>query len=126
MSNWRYYNPNPADLKVGDCTVRAICAVTGLDWSSVHWMLCRTARDMADMPSANRVVSEVLRRLGFSRAELIDQCPNCYTVADFAEDHPDGTFVLFPQEHAVAVIDGKYWDAWDSGDTVPTYYFRRF
>lgn len=53
---------------------------------------------------------------------MIDQCPECYTVRDFAEDHPKGLYVLGPPNHAVAVIDGDYWDSWNSGSTVPSYY----
>ena len=125
MSNWRYFNPNPLGLKVGDCTVRALCAVTGQSWDAVHEKLCNLSREIGDMPSANRVVGEMLRRYGFNRMELIDQCPDCYTVADFAADHPEGTYVLFPQEHAVAVINSEWWDSWNSGDTVPIIYYER-
>lgn len=122
---WREFNPNPAGLHVGDCTVRAICAVTGLDWYTVHDELCGLSRDMADMPSADRVWWELLRRYGFERRRMIDRCPDCYTVADFAADHPEGIYILGPHEHAVAVIFGDWLDSWDSGATVPTFYFRR-
>lgn len=122
---WMKWNPNPQGLMVGDCTVRAICAVTGQDWTTVHRDLCELARDMADMPSSDRVWWEMLRDLGFSRQKLIDQCPDCYTVGDFAADHPRGIYVLGPHEHAVSVIDGDAWDSWNSLRTVPTYYFKR-
>jgi hypothetical protein len=122
---WRQYNPNPQGLIVGDCTVRAICAVTGRDWSNVHRDLCALARKMADMPSSDRVWWEFLRLNGFRRHKMIDRCPDCYTVADFAADHPRGIYVLGPHEHAVALIDGDWWDSWDSGNTVPTYFLRR-
>lgn len=56
---------------------------------------------------------------------MLDQCPDCYTVKDFAYDHPHGLYVLGPHEHAVSILDGDWWDSWDSGLTVPTYYFRR-
>lgn len=123
---WRPFNPNPQGLLVGDCTVRAICAATGLDWYAAHDALCALSRDMADMPSADRVWWELLRLKGFDKQHLIDQCPACYTVADFAADHPRGIYVLGPKEHAVAIIGGDWWDTWDSGQTVPGYYFRRF
>lgn len=110
---------------VGDCTVRAICAVTGRKWTDVHRELCDLAMLMADMPSSDRVWWEMLRLNGFTRRQMIDRCPDCYTVEDFAEDHPRGIYVLGPHEHAVAVIDGDWWDSWDSGQTVPTYFFRR-
>lgn len=122
---WRQYNPNPQGLIVGDCTVRAICAVTERDWSNVHRDLCALARKMADMPSSDRVWWEFLRLNGFHHHKMIDRCPDCYTVADFAADHPRGIYVLGPHEHAVALIDGDWWDSWDSGNTVPTYFLRR-
>lgn len=122
---WRYYQPNPLRLNVGDCTVRSICAVTGEDWYTVHKALCDLSRSMGDMPSADRVWWELLKRCGFTQKRMIDRCPDCYTVEDFCRDHPGGVYVLGPHEHAVAVIDGCYWDSWDSGTTVPTYYFTR-
>lgn len=122
---WRRFNPNPQGLLVGDCTVRSICAVTGLPWRTIHRQQCNLSEDMADMPSADRVWWELLRRYGFTRQTVINQCPECFTVADFAAANPRGVFVLGPKEHAVAVINGDWWDTWDSGLTVPTYYFRR-
>ena len=122
---WHFYQPNPLQLRVGDCTVRAICAVTGLSWYIVHLAQSVLSSIMADMPSSDRVWWKLLNMLGFDRVQMIDQCPDCYTVADFAHDHPEGKFVLGPLEHAVAVIDGRWYDTWDSGNTVPLYYFER-
>lgn len=122
---WRYYNPNPLSLHVGDCTVRAICAVTGLSWRIVHLAQCVLASQKADMPSSDRVWWSLLSLFGYDQVYLIDQCPDCYTVADFARDHPKGKYVLGPMEHAVAVIDGNWWDTWDSGKTTVYYYFER-
>lgn len=122
---WIPYNPNPLGLKVGDCTVRAICAATNASWDDVHKALCDLSRDMADMPSADRCWWALLEELGFTRKRMIDRCPECYTVKDFCRDHPRGTYILGPYEHAVCVIDGNYLDSWDSGETIPTYYFTR-
>lgn len=122
---WKKYNPNPLNISVGDCTVRAICAATNSRWDDVHKALCDLARDMADMPSADRVWWELLREIGFTRKKVIDRCPDCYTVKDFCRDHPVGVYILGPHEHAVCAINGDYYDSWDSGETVPTYYFSR-
>lgn len=122
---WIPFNPNPLGINTVDCTVRAICAVTGKSWDEIFREQCELAWEMADMPSADRVWQELLRRYGFTKKRLINICPDCFTVADFAEDHPTGEFVLGPHEHAVAVISGDYYDAWDSGLTIPTYYLRR-
>ena len=64
-----------------------------------------------------------MRAIGFRQIHILNRCPDCFTVKDFAEANPHGVYVLGPHEHAVAVIDGDWWDSWDSGDTVPTYYF---
>lgn len=122
---WIQYNPNPLKLKVGDCTVRAICAATNGTWDDVHKALCDLSREMADMPSADRVWWELLRQIGFTRQKLLDTCPECYTVKDFCKDHPSGIFIVGPHEHAVCCIDGNYYDSWDSGLTTPTYYFMK-
>lgn len=121
---YRPFNPNPLGLQVGDCTVRALSAVTGRSWYETYDRLCDRGRRLANMPSADAVWSEELRRLGFQLKPLPDRCPACYTVADFAEDHPRGIYVLAPQEHAVAIIDGNYWDSYDSGRSVPKLYFE--
>lgn len=43
---------------------------------------------------------------------------------DFCEDFPDGTYLLALQSHVVAVIDGNYYDSFDSGHEVPLYYWE--
>lgn len=78
---------------------------------------------MHDMPSANRVWKRFLREHGFTRTEIANSCPDCYTVRDFCEDHPEGIFILSTGTHVIAVENGDYWDAWDSGNTVPTEYW---
>lgn len=122
---WKYFNNNPFKLNVGDCTVRAICAATGMDWYTAHKALCDLSADLGDMPSADRVFRALLEQMGFSKIRIIDRCPDCFTVSDFAKAHPRGVYILGPHEHVVTVIDGDWWDSWDSGNTVPTYYFRR-
>ncbi len=122
---WKYFNNNPFKLNVGDCTVRAICAATGMDWYTAHKALCDLSADMGDMPSADRVFRDLLEQMGFSKIRIIDRCPDCITVSDFAKSHPRGVYILGPHEHVVTVIDGDWWDSWDSGNAVVTYYFRR-
>ena len=80
---------------------------------------------MKDMLASNAVWSAYLIGQGFTRHLIPNTCPDCYTVKDFADDHKQGVYVLGTGSHAVAVIDGNYYDSWDSGDEIPIYYFRR-
>lgn len=119
------YNPNPLGLSVGDCTVRAISKVIDKGWKDTYLGLVIQGYVMFDMPSANRVWTEFLRSNGFKKRNIPDTCPQCYRVRDFCIDHPIGRYVLGTGEHVIAVIDGDYYDSWDSGAEIPIYYFER-
>lgn len=80
---------------------------------------------MYNMPSANAVWGAYLRRKGFSRYLVPESNADFYTVSDFCRDHRKGVFVLALSEHVVAVVDGDYYDTWDSGDEIPVYYWKR-
>ena len=120
-----YYNPNPLGLSVGDCTIRAISKLIERDWKTTYLELIVQGYKMYDMPSANRVWGELLRSYGFVRHTIPDTCPDCYTVREFCNDHPIGKYILGTGEHVIAVVDGDYYDSWDSGNEIPVYYFER-
>lgn len=120
-----YYNPNPLGLAVGDCTIRAISRLIERDWELTYLDLAIQGYMMKDMPSANRVWGEFLRNRGFKRKILPNTCPDCYTVKDFCRDNPDGHYLLATGAHVIAVVDGDYYDSWDSGNEIPIYYFER-
>ena len=122
---WQYINLNPKGKSVGDCTVRAIAIATGSAWVDTYLDLCLIGMIMADMPSANSVTTAYLRSKGFRRRTIPDDCPDCYSVKNFCDDYKDGVYVLGTGTHMVAVIDGNYYDAWDSGDEFPVYYFAK-
>lgn len=47
------------------------------------------------------------------------------TVKDFCKENPIGTYILAISGHVVAVIDGDYFDTWDSGEEIPIYYWKK-
>jgi len=124
MSNWEKVNPNPKGKNVGDCTVRAISLATNQGWEKVYLDLCIQGYTMADMPSSNDVWGKYLMDKGWVYRRLQDTCPFCYTINDFCNDHPEGTFIVATGTHVVCVKDGRYLDTWDSGDKVPLFYFE--
>ena len=77
------------------------------------------------MPSANHVWGAYLRSKGWERCVIPNDCPDCYCVKDFCLDHPTGRYVMAISGHVVAVVDGDYFDTWDSGDEVPVYFWKR-
>ena len=119
------YNANPSHKNVGDCTVRAISKALQQSWEETYIGLALQGFIMGDMPSANHVWGAYLRAKGFTRRIVPDTCPDCYTVLEFAEEHPHGTYILALSGHVVAVKDGNYYDTWNSGDETPIYYWFR-
>lgn len=117
-------NPNPRNKNVGDCTVRAISIATNQSWGKIYLDLCLQGYMMADMPSSNDVWGSYLTDRGWRYHRLQDTCPFCYTVADFATEHNEGTFIVGTGSHVICVRNGDWLDAWDSGEKVPLFYFE--
>lgn len=125
MSRWRPYNPNPAGRSVGDCSVRAISAALDTDWETAYAMTAKNGYLMADMPSSNSVWGAVLRQHGFTRHAIPNTCPECYTLEDFARDHPEGTFVVGTGNHVVTIRNGWIMDSWDSSREIAQFYWKK-
>lgn len=122
---YKYFNNNPNGRSVGDCAVRAIAAAFNVTWDDAFDALANNAKAMGDMPSSDSVIGALLRQMGFTREIIPDSCPDCYTVADFAEYHPYGVFVLGLGGHVVTIVDGDVYDSWDSSAEIPVYVWRR-
>lgn len=122
---YRQYNANPVARRGVDCTVRALSKALNKSWEDVYWDLCNYGARIFDMPSSNYVWGSYLRDKGYTRHTIPNTCPQCYSVSEFADDHPRGRYILALHGHVVPVIDGDYFDTWDSGDEVPIYYWKR-
>ena len=80
---------------------------------------------MCDMPSSDAVWGAVLKKHGFIRESLPDNCPDCYTAEDFCMDHQHGVFVLGFGGHVATVVDGDIYDSWDSSKQIPQFVWKK-
>lgn len=119
------YNPNPLHARVGDCVIRCVAKATGTDWQDAYINLAIQGYIMRDLPSSNLVFGEYLRSKGFHREMIPDDKTGDYTVQEFCADNPSGTFVAVLDGHAVCIIDGSYYDSWDSGQEAVLYFWRK-
>lgn len=119
------YNPNPLSRRVGDCAVRALTKALDLDWEQAYALICANGALMGDMPSADAVWGATLRQHNYFREAIPTSCPECYTAEDFCKDHPNGTYVLAFGGHVAAVHNGDLYDAWDSSNLIPQYFWYK-
>jgi hypothetical protein len=109
MAGFHYLNVNPDQTKRSDCVTRAICLATELPYSTVRRKLFHTAK-----------------LLGCSKL-----CPTCYsfcinqvlggvptdceglTVGEFADLHPNGTYLIRIEGHLTCIINNNVYDIWD-------------
>ena len=80
---------------------------------------------MGDLLSSNAVWNAYLVNKGFTRDIVSNDCPSCYTIADFCEEYPQGTYIIGTGSHAVCVIDGVLYDTWNSSDEMPIYFYKK-
>ena len=124
--SYSYFNPNPRHKRsVGDCTVRALSKALDIPWESAYIDLVSEGYEQGDMPSSNAIVDSYLRSKGFRKYALPNDCPDCYTFADFAGEHFKGNYVVCTGSHMACIQDGCLYDSWNSSDCTPLYYYER-
>jgi len=124
---WIQFNNNPVKPEggAGDCAVRAVSKALDVSWEKAYVLLSLNGFLMGDVMNNDTVTGSVLRQHGFVREIIPNTCPECYSVADFCDDHPAGTYVVKSQDHVATVIDGQLFDAWDSSMNIPIYVWRK-
>lgn len=122
---YEYYQPNPVSPNEDDCVIRAICKATGKDWDTVYMELCVEGMKRGTWGNVNHVWDSYLRNNGYKRYAIPNTCPECYTVGQFAEEHPKGIYTLATGNHAVTIQDGVVYDSFDSRQRVPIYYYTK-
>jgi hypothetical protein len=123
---YSYFNPNPIkNNRVGDCVVRAISKALNQSWEDTYIGLTIQGYLMGDLLSSNGVWGAYLKAKGFNREVVSVDCPDCYTIEDFANEHPDGIFIIGTGTHAVCVENSVIFDAWDSSNEQPIYFYYK-
>ena len=125
-----YYQPNTKDIKdeFGDCQIRALSKALNCSWLEAFdkaISICREEWVSLIFDAPVKVRSRMLDKLGFDYHGISNKAGSKRpTVDSFAKDHPEGTYILAVAHHEVAVVNGKYYDTWDSGYNCVYGYFE--
>ena len=122
---YSYYNANPYKIRVGDCVIRAISKALNQSWEDTYIDLTIQGYLMKDLLSSNAVWGAYLKSKGFTRDIVSNDCPECYTIEDFCNEHQQGTYIIGTGTHCVVVQDGCVFDTWNSSGEVPIYFYYK-
>ena len=122
---YSYYNANPYKIRVGDCVIRAISKALNQSWEDTYIDLTIQGYLLGDLLSSNAVWDAYLKSKGFKRQIVPNDCPECYTIEDFCNEHPQGTFVIGTGTHCVAIENGCVFDTWNSSGECPIYFYKK-
>ena len=113
--NFEYFQPNTH--KCDDCVIRAVAKALDVSWPEAMTHLYNMSRVTNEAPTAAKTVSDTLKVRGFAwvgfKTKGGGKLP---TVAEFAEAHKTGRYVLRLAKHVVCAVGGRYYDIWDCGD----------
>ena len=128
MTRYKYYQPNKKDIKdkYGDCVVRALTKVMNKTWIEVFNELYTYAVDIQCMPNDKQCYETYLKDNGFEYHGISNKKGSKRpTVESFTKEHKTGTFFLNVANHVVSVVDGTYYDTWDSGQCCLYGYYEK-
>lgn len=118
---YKYYQPNKLDLKdeYGDCTIRALSKVLNITWLEAFDLTipyCREYQTPNIFNVPTMIERDIMKKLGFDYYGVSNKKGTKRpTVKEFAKSHKQGRYILNVANHEVAVVDGIYYDTWDSG-----------
>lgn len=123
---WIPYNEHPYNYDQDDCVLRAIATALNISWDEAFLLVMSKGYELKRFPTnMNLVWESMLLDKGLTKYYIPNTCPMCVTVEKFANDHPHGSYILGTTTHAIAVVNGSYYDTWDSGQEYPVYYFAK-
>ena len=122
---YRYENPNPSGRSTDDCLVRSLAIIMDVPWEKAYMDLCQRGLIIHDMPNKDSTLSLYMKEKGYKRYLIPEECPVCYSIRDFAREYRHGKYLVLTGNHAVAVMNGDYYDTTDSGEEIPLYYYKK-
>lgn len=128
MTRYKYYQPNKKDLKdrYGDCVVRALTKVMNKTWLEIFDELIPYAIEIQCMPNNKTCYERYLKDNSFEYHGISNKKGSKRpTVESFTKEHKTGTFFLNVANHVVSVVDGIYYDTWDSGQCCLYGYYEK-
>lgn len=109
---YKYYNNNPLNNDVADCTTRAISLIEDRSWDNTYKKLSNLARKQGRMMDSVEFIEDYLDD------RYPRQCHYSMSVGEFAKEHSRGKYLITMNGHITAIINGCIYDTFDCSNRV--------
>ena len=123
-TRWIKYQPNPKKRSTGDCSIRAYTKAEGLTWDDAYDIAMKYGKKYAGLPDDSIIVDKILTE-EFNYNSFSLKRNQRMTINEFAASHTVGTYVVKTRGHLVAIVNGFYYDSYNSGDKKVTVYYTK-
>lgn len=110
--SYMFYNANPEDNDIWDCSVRALSKALGINWEAAYTILSDYARERGLMLDSVESIE------GFLDENFQRFCNYNMTLGEFADFYNLGTFLVTMPGHITVVEDGTIYDSFDCSDRI--------
>lgn len=127
-TRWKEFNPNPKAKRVDDCSIRAYCKANDLSWDEAFDIACKVAKEEKDIINSGKVCHKIItEKLGWTLNEESKKVKtkDRETVQEFCLKHNYGKYILHVRGHLVTVVDGFFYDTWNSGEKKVTHFYEK-
>ena len=109
MAQFRYWNENPQGEHHNDCVTRAITLASGIPYAKIRKKLFHAAKLLGCSKLCHLCYEFLLSDvLGYRQV-------NCdgMSIAEFADLHPQGTYLIRIDGHLTTIINNTLYDIFD-------------
>jgi hypothetical protein len=109
---YKYYNNNPHNRHIDDCSIRALSLLTNRSWNDTYEELSYLANQDSLMMDS----------VAFLENYLDDRYPReCHyskTIGEFANEYPYGKYAVSTNGHLTAIVNGNIMDTFDPSNRI--------
>ena len=109
---YKYYNANPHNRFIDDCSIRSLSLLTNRSWNEVYNELSYLANQDSLM------MDSVLFLEDYLDDRYLRECHYSKTVEEFAREYPYGKYAVTTNGHITAIIDGIIYDTFNPSERI--------